>query len=239
MNRAIVILCILALSIANIFAEEEITRGEFIKHLAESIDVTYKLGENPQIEDYVNLIRKEGIKIPPTYDTTKPITKEEKADLLSQALTLERKRREEGREAVEIYRNKAVIIGMTGDVTVKREGQAEWTPAKVDMKLVQGDYIKTGEGASVALRVGVAGRIEIKEKTEILLQTLTTQADQKSENILLYLAMGEIFVDVRDMEEKTKFETHTPTSIVAVRGTTYIVKVEPVLGKTEIREEAR
>lgn len=238
MCRKILFIIVSCLFITSgLFAEEEITRGEFVKQLAESMGITYKLPENPQPEDYVNLLRKEGLKIPPDFDTTKPITKEEKADLLSQALVLDRKKREEGRETVEIYRNKAVIIRMTGDVMVKRAGQTEWVPAKVNMELTQGDYIKTGEGASVSLKVGVAGRIEIKEKSEILLQTLATQEDKRSENILLYLAMGEIFVDVRDIEPGSKFETHTPTTVAAVRGTTYIVKVEPIAGKTEIREE--
>lgn len=218
-------------------AEEEITRAEFIKQLTESMGITYKLPEGPQILDYVNLLRKEGIKLPPDYDASKTITKEEKSDLLSQALAIERKMKEEGREVLEVYRNKAIIIRLTGEVMIKREGETEWIPAKTDMELTQGDYIKTGKGSSALLRVGVAGRIEVKENSEMLLRTLATQADKKSENILLYLAMGEILVDVREIEEKSRFETHTPTTVAAVRGTIYIVKVEPLLGKTEIREQ--
>jgi hypothetical protein len=217
--------------------DQEVSRGEFAKHLAESMGITYQLGPNPQAEDYINLLRKEGIKIPADFETSKTITKEEKADLLSQALAIERKTEPKGKEDTQIFRDKAIIIKVNGNVLIKRQKEAEWTPAIIDMQLVEGDYIKTDKESSALLRVGVAGRIEIKENSELAFQSLATQKDKKSENILLYLAMGEIFVDVKGLDEKSKFETHTPTTVAAVRGTTYIVKVEPAEGKTEVREK--
>jgi len=220
-------------------ADEEITRGEFAKHLAESMGIAYKLGPNPQAEDYVNLLRKEGLKIPADFETSKIITKEEKADLLSQALSAERKTGVTAKEDTQIFRDKAVIIKVTGNVMIKRQKETDWTPAIIDMQLVEGDYIKTEKASSALLRVGVAGRIEIKENSELAFQSLSTQQDKKSENILLYLAMGEIFVDVKGLDEKSKFETHTPTTVAAVRGTTYIVRVEAAEGKTEVREKTK
>lgn len=220
-------------------ADEEVTRGEFIKHLAESMGITYKLGPNPQMNDYVNLLREGGINIPENFDITKTITKEEKTDLLSQALAIERKMEPKGKETSEIFRDKAVIIKLTGNVMIKRQNETEWSPAQLDMQLVQGDYIKTDKNSSALLRVGVAGRIEVKENSELAFQSLSTQENKKSENILLYLSIGEIFVDVKRLDEKSKFETHTPTTVAAVRGTTYIVKVEASKGKTEIREQSK
>lgn len=236
----VLISCMILLSGNGVFcAEEQLTRGDFIVRLVESMGLKYKVPQEATIDEYLNLLRKEGLKIPADYDSAKIITPEEKAELLSQALFSEREKREEGRSIMEAYRNKAVILDITGSVSVKPEGEADWVPARIKMELTQGAYIKTGEGAKVSLSVGVAGRIVIKENTEVLLQTLTTPEGRRTENILLYLAMGEIYVDVRDLEPGSRFETHTPTTIAAVRGTTYIVKVAPVSGRTEVREEER
>ena len=47
---------------------------------------------------------------------------------------------------------------------------------------------------------------------------------------------GEATIDVRNIEEDSSFETHTPSTVTAVRGTIYIVNVEGNNGKTDIRE---
>jgi hypothetical protein len=230
--------CLVFLSPLNVYsADEQITRGEFLKHLAESMGVTLKLPQNPHIDDYVNLLKNEGIKIPADFDTTQMISKTEKANFLSQALAIERKA--QPKEIAQTFRDRAVIIKITGSALVKRQSETEWIPASLNMQLVEGDYIKTERESSVLLKVGVAGRIEIKENSELLFQALSTQKDKKAENVLLYLAMGEIFVDVKGLDPDSKFETHTPTTVAAVRGTTYIVRVEPAEGKTEIREEVK
>lgn len=220
---------------APLFAQE-LTRGEFIMQLVESLGLSYRIQEGATVQDYVNVLRQEGLDIPGEYDTSKVITVEERVDLLSQAFSMQQKVREKSKLLMESYRNKAVIVKIEGNVMVKPEGETEWIPAKMGMELTGGAYIKTGGGATASLRVGVAGRIVIKENTELLLQTLATQPDKRKEDILLYLAMGEMFVDVREIEKGSKFETYTPTTLAAVRGTTYIIKVEPIHGRTEIIE---
>lgn len=219
--------------------EKELTRGEFIMQLVESMGLKSKVSEGATVQDYVTVLRQEGIDIPSEYDTNKIITAEERADLLSKAFAVQQKSREKARGLVESNRNKAVVMKLEGDVKVKPEGEKEWVPAKIGMELTQGAYIKTGAGAEASLRIGVAGRILVKENTELLLQTLATQPDKIKEDITLYLAMGEMFVDVREIEKGSKFETYTPTTVAAVRGTTYIIKVEPVQGKTEVRESEK
>lgn len=234
-------LCIVILLAVGIYyrvtsAQGKLTGGEFVIKLVESLSLDYKLQEGATVDDYINLLKEEGIGFPADFNPAKPITREQKADLLSQVLAIEEVEMEKAQLRMEVYRDKAVIKKIVGNVMIKREGADEWVPAKLDMELTEGDYIKTGPDSTVFLRVGVAGRIEIRENSELLLKNLATQIDKKSENILIYLAMGESSVDARYIHKGTTFEVHTPTTVAAVRGTIYVVKVRPTDGKTEIRE---
>lgn len=232
----LMIISAIGIFLTMISAENEETCGDFSIKLVKSMGLDKKLKPGAVVDDYINLLKEQGVVFPSDFDPAKPITKEIKANLLAQALNVE-----EGKETIqtraEIYRNKAIIKEIVGNVMVKLKDTDEWIPAKLDMELGEEDYIKTGPGSSVFLQVGVAGRVEIRENSELLLKTLSTQADKKAENILIYLAMGEISVDVRFIDKETTFETHTPTTVAAVRGTIYVVIVRPVDGKTEIREK--
>lgn len=232
-----IILCIFILLTVGIFfkvtsAQEKLTGGEFAVKIVESLGLDYKIKEGAAPNDYITLLEEEGFSFPENFDPAKPITEEQKAALLSQILTLDEIKKQKAQ--VEAYRNKAVIEKIIGNAMVKPEGTDQWIPAVIDMKLSEGDSIKTGPGSTIFLRVGVVGKIEIKENSELLLKTLATKANKKSENILIYLTMGETSIDVRHIDKETTFETHTPTSIAAVRGTVYIVKILSAEGKTEI-----
>lgn len=220
-------------------ADNEPSQGQFIVRLIKGLGLSYMLPEKATVEDYIKLAQSEGFRLPNDFSPGKPITVAEKADLLDQMIKLEIRLKEEHRGPSEVYRNKAVIEKMIGTVMVKREAEDKWIPAAVDMKLTEGDFIKTTEGATVYLRVGIAGRIKIKENSELQLKILATEANKKSEKIVIYLAVGELLVDVRDIPEGSTFETYTPATIAAVRGTIYLIKVEPSSGKTVIREKEK
>lgn len=241
MKKYIIVCLIMVISagfyLKAISAEQEMTGGKFVKQLIESMELQSMLKPDATANDCINVLKEKGLVFPADFDPTKPISNELKSNLLSQILKVEEG--EKTQMEMEIYRNKAVIKKMEGDVTVKFENTNEWVPAKIGMELTEGNYIKTGPGSTVLLAVGIAGRIEIKENSELLLKNIGTQADGRAENILMYLAMGEASFDVRFIDKNTIFETHTPTTVAAVRGTIYIVKVDPTKGKTEIREEKK
>lgn len=221
----------------NILGAEEMTGGEFVIKLVRSIGLDYKLSPDAGVNDYIAMLEKEGIVMPLGFDPAKPMTKEQKADLLARVLNIETGKEDIAQMITETYRDKAVIKELSGNVLVKRKGETDWIPAKIDMELIEQDSVKTGPASTVLLRVGIAGRVEIKENSELILKNISTQINKKSENILIYLAMGEAKVDVRFIEKDTVFETVTPTTLAAVRGTIYIVRVLPAEGKTEIRQE--
>lgn len=221
-----------------VYAEEQVTQtqGEFIVKFVKSLGLEYKLKEGATVTDYVVLLKEEGFTLLGGFDPNKIITKEEKAELLSQILSRSAVAEKGYESSAEVYRNKALIERIEGEVFVKIEEEGEWIPAKVNMELTEGSWIKTGKGSVVHLRVGVAGRVVVKENSELKLRELTTKPGKVAESILMYLALGEMTVDVRFVNPDSTFETHTPTTVAAVRGTIYTVKVMLPEVKTEIRE---
>lgn len=219
------------------YGEEQLTQGEFVIKLVKFLRLEYKLPKDATVKDYADLLKEEGFRLPENFSLEKEITKEEKADLMSQLINRDSLEEKKYTSKLEVYRNRAVIEKVEGNVFVKFSKEKEWVPAKPNMALTEGDYIKTEKNSSVHLKVGVAGNVIIKENTEFLLKELSTQADKRSERILMYLAYGEITVDARGLEPDSVLETYTPTATAAVRGTVYTVTVSPIDNKTEIREE--
>lgn len=205
--------------------KEELTKGEFITRLVKSLDLEYRLPDNPTFNDYVAMLKKEGINVPEDLDPNSPITVEEKTEFINQALSCKMfKKSISMPDAGKIYRNKAVVDKIVGDVNVKVTLQEDWHKASEGMILNQDSTIKTGSGSYAFLRIGV-GSIKILENTEIYLQSLSTQKDTGAEVIIINLAMGSAVVDARDLSADSEFEVVTPTVIAAVRGTIYKVEV--------------
>jgi hypothetical protein len=125
----------------------------------------------------------------------------------------------------------ATIIDIKGSVEVKTP-KANWVPAKTGMVLTEGDIIKTKKNSHAILNLdGMAetATVEVKENSQLMLSQLLEDRATKTQSTLLDLALGEILIQARKLHsEKSKFEVKTPTSVVAVRGTTFSVAVEAV-----------
>lgn len=219
--KSLIILLLIALPFT-IYGEEALTRSEYIKNIVKLLGWEYKLPENPEIKDYVDVLNKEGFKIDPAGDFSQPITQKEKSTLINNVCNLKLSSKED-----KGYINKATIYEIYGKVLVQRENSEKWDNVKVGMQLIQSDTIKTSKDSWAKLKVGMFGRITINENSEIVLSKLYYEARDNSESIILNLAMGEVTVDTREVTANSKFEVHTPTTVAAVRGTIY--KVEVVL----------
>jgi len=130
--------------------------------------------------------------------------------------------------AQEAQRN-ATIVDMQGAVEVKM-GKEGWKPAKTGMALKQGDMIRTKADSWALLNVdGMAqtATVEVKKNSQMKLAELLENKTNSTQSTMLDLALGEVLIKAKKLHsEKSKFEVKTPTSIVAVRGTTFSVAVE-------------
>lgn len=218
----IVVFAFVSISLLTVNAEEEvITRETYIKQIIQLIGSGSELPKNPTALDYATLLNEKGFDVS-TENLNAPITAEEKSSLINKIINYKLENREKAPEGIV---NKAIVDEVSGEVSVLVEGKEQWLKAEKGMELGIGDTIKTGVASYIYLRVGKFGRITIRENSELTLKELSYLPERDTENIILNLAMGETIVDAKDIKKGTRFEVRTPTTIAAVRGTIYSVKI--------------
>lgn len=125
----------------------------------------------------------------------------------------------------------ASIMEFQGTVEVKM-GKAQWQAAQKGMILNSGDMLRTKKNSFVLLNVdgkAETATVEVKENGQLKLGELLENKKEGTQTTLLDLSLGSILIKAKKLHsEKSKFEVKTPTSIVAVRGTTFSVAVEAI-----------
>ncbi|MDD4957534.1 MAG: FecR domain-containing protein [Candidatus Omnitrophica bacterium] len=126
----------------------------------------------------------------------------------------------------------AVVGEITGSATIIR-ASGESDTAKKGAVLFQGDGLETEDFSSAVLLLMSGAEkdaeIELDAGSRVKLTELATGASEEEKRTLLDLAVGEVLIRAKELQgEGSSFEVKTPTSIVAVRGTTFSVKVEAV-----------
>lgn len=130
----------------------------------------------------------------------------------------------------QISQRTATITSVKGTVEVMSQSES-WKPASAGMVLSQSAVIRTkpNSQATVNLDGGDTATVIVKESSQLMLSDLAQNKTEGSQRTMLDLALGQILIKAKKIHsEKTSFEVKTPTSIVAVRGTTFSVAVETV-----------
>jgi hypothetical protein len=120
--------------------------------------------------------------------------------------------------------NSAKIGTISGEAVVRRNGA--WVPLTSADQLKQGDEIFTGVDSRVVLKFADGSSLEIRELTQLLVQTTLVAANRK--DLEVQLKLGEIKAQVK--QEKavdTTFEIRTATATASVRGTIFTVFYDP------------
>lgn len=124
----------------------------------------------------------------------------------------------------------ATIKSLKGSVDVMSQSHP-WEPASVGMVLNQSSVVRTKANSEATLNLdgGETATVIVKESSQLLLADMAQNKAEGSQRTMLDLALGQILIKARKIHsDKTSFEVKTPTSIVAVRGTTFSVAVETV-----------
>jgi len=128
-----------------------------------------------------------------------------------------------------------------GDVQLKEDH--EWKPVKQDAILKQGQELKTGNMSQCNLLVGDSSYIQIKENSQLLLDSLFKSAIG-IEQSTVELKLGKSIINPKKLLKGEEFRVKTPTAIAAVRGTRFIIESHPeknvrvavIDGKVELRK---
>lgn len=107
-----------------------------------------------------------------------------------------------------------------GKVQVKRLTGKKLN-AKLNMKVYMGDKITTGANGSAQLLLKDNVKIRIAKNSKFELKKETTKA--KGRETILGLNFGKVWANIKKLKKNHKFSIETPTAVVGVRGTIFVV----------------
>ncbi len=111
----------------------------------------------------------------------------------------------------------AKIQYIKGVVKIEREGNV--IEGKINDFLQKNDILYTEKDSVVDIIIRQKGIIRITDNTKIKINFIT------SENIEIFQDKGSIITHLRKLKESENYSIVTPTSVAAVRGTSFITKI--------------
>ncbi|WP_020616912.1 FecR family protein [Paenibacillus daejeonensis] len=139
-------------------------------------------------------------------------------------------------EALAQIKRVALVKDLKGTVNVKKSGGSKAFAAFKNMTLNEGDTVTTSKGARVVLELSSSkaerDSVTIGENSQV---TFTKLKDDKGTKTKMNIWAGSLWVKVKSITNASdQFELETPTAIMGVRGTHFLVVVEPKTGITTL-----
>ena len=119
----------------------------------------------------------------------------------------------------------AELKRVIGRVEILRKGQAQWIPAVIGARLVEGDDIRAFSGAQAELGMPDASTVQLAENSRLLMTKLEYDQQQQSRFVLLHLVVGKVRAVIAQSAitlvraRQSNFGISTPTAVAAARGT--------------------
>ncbi|GIW70373.1 MAG: sigma factor regulatory protein FecR [Patescibacteria group bacterium] len=131
----------------------------------------------------------------------------------------------------------AKVQFLKGDAYIKRDNVEK--PVQINDLLQMKDILITKENTTLDIVLKNKGIIRIAENTQIELQTLS------EENIEIHQNSGTVITHLKKLKENENYRISTPTAVAAVRGTSFITKVDEeknsnfalIHGKIEVKNQ--
>ncbi|HUS28044.1 MAG TPA: FecR family protein [Kofleriaceae bacterium] len=117
----------------------------------------------------------------------------------------------------------AWLAAVSGTVEVRRVGETQWTAAKQDMKLYEGDMIRTADQGSATIAMADQSTVEMAETSSMAIASRDASADPASGAAMLG-GMARFTVTPRAPGEGA-FRVYTSSGVILTKGTTYGVGV--------------
>lgn len=119
---------------------------------------------------------------------------------------------------------RAKIQEIKGDVFVKKGGGQREFAAFENMQVAQGDWVRTGPASSAKIVYEDGNQTVIDANTKINIQRLTGSPKGKETSVKLFA--GGVWSKIKKMLNiGDSYEVETPTAVMGVRGTLYLVSV--------------
>lgn len=114
------------------------------------------------------------------------------------------------------------ITFMKGNIALIRENKQ--IKPEINMRLLPEDVIITEENSKANIIILDFGVCSIKENTRIEVAKLTKKAERMTTE--LTMPIGKVIIGLKKLSKEKDFSINTPTAVVGVRGTIFMVTAE-------------
>lgn len=119
------------------------------------------------------------------------------------------------------------ITSVSGTVEVKKSGGSKTFNAFKGMAIAQGDTIITGKKSGATMDLDSDKEVTIGASTTLTISQLVKSASAMGGKTKLSLKDGEVVIKVKKkLEGDSRFEIETPTAIMGVMGTEFVVSTD-------------
>lgn len=118
-----------------------------------------------------------------------------------------------------------ILSVVKGNVQVQSGKDKSISPARVGMKVTQGDTIITGPDSRAKLTMVDKNVINVSPDSKLQLEKYEFKPDQDKKNVTLNVLFGKVRSSVEQKYdgEQNKFHVKTPSAVAGVRGTDFLV----------------
>ena len=122
----------------------------------------------------------------------------------------------------------ATLGQVSGAVDILPAGSGTWQPATTDAQVGTGDRIRTGSLSAATLVFFDGSTTDLEAETEITVAQMSSRRDGNGRVIVFHQWLGETHNRVqRTSDLASRFEIETPAAVASVRGTEFVLGVEP------------
>lgn len=122
----------------------------------------------------------------------------------------------------------ATVTALVRQAECQKAGSSKWQAIKLDQKLSQGDKVRTGPQSEMTLTLDDGSTLQLSPESEFSIQSLVKESTNEEQlESILAIMKGKVKAQVTPLKQDSKFEIETPVMVAAVRGTTYLVGINP------------
>lgn len=148
---------------------------------------------------------------------TEVATEAKKEDAQSAAIA-------EVKVAEEVF--KAEVVFLQGDVKALRG--SETIKLDIGSEILKDDTVKTGKNGAVDIKFGKTAVTRLQPNTEVSIKALSLKASAAT--VDLKLAAGSVLSKVEKLAGKDNYGVRSETAVCGVRGTEFLVALDPIKG---------
>ncbi|HHY73789.1 MAG TPA: hypothetical protein GX497_11355 [Bacillus bacterium] len=127
----------------------------------------------------------------------------------------------------------AVVKEVKGEVYIKKGGGQREFKAKDGMSLTQGDSVRTEGKASANIHYDDGSKATVGANSKLIVSKLDNKDDGKQTKTKVL--SGKVWNSVKNLSNvNDEYDIETPTAVMGVRGTHFLVSTDPLAGKSSV-----